>query len=175
MEVYDPPLKLKNYKRYIRMNLDEIPERDKATKRIYFENGLSVNCKSTRMKMFIYYHKTQCVCCGIKTAFAAVETGNDKPEYHMNFYALTEKGEEVLMTWDHIKPKSLGGTNGQSNAQCLCVICNCLKGNSHTIDEVKRMRQNKNKSLWYNRAKPVKMEKSSFKRANSKIKSTTAS
>ena len=39
------------------MNMDEIPARDELTKRIYFKNGLSVNCKSTRMKMFLFYKK----------------------------------------------------------------------------------------------------------------------
>jgi len=165
VEIYDPPLKMDYYNRYMRMNLDEIPERDRVTRRIYFKNGLSVNCKSTRMKMFLFYHKTQCVCCGIKTTFAAVETSKTVKDYHMNFYGLTETGKEVLMTWDHIKPKSLGGKGGQYNAQCLCTVCNCLKGNSRTIAEVQEMLRNKDKNLWYNQKKPVKMRKSSIGRS----------
>lgn len=42
MEIYDPPLKMAYYNRYMRMNMDEIPARDELTKRIYFKNGLSV-------------------------------------------------------------------------------------------------------------------------------------
>lgn len=152
------------HNRYMRMNLDEIPPRDEATKKIYFKNGLSVNCKSTRMKMFLYYHKTQCLCCGIKTSFAAVETSKSATDYHMNFYALTETGKEVLMTWDHIQPKSMGGKSGQYNAQCLCTVCNCLKGNNHTLEEVKEMLKNTDKNLWYNKTKPVKMKKASIKK-----------
>lgn len=165
MEIYNPPLKMAYYNRYMRMNMDEIPARDELTKKIYFKNGLSVNCKSTRMKMFLFYHKTQCLCCGIKTAFAAVETSKSANDFHMNFYGLTETGEEVLMTWDHIKPRSLGGKSGQYNAQCLCTVCNCLKGNNHTISEVREMLRNKDKNLWYNRSKPAKIRKSATKRS----------
>ena len=46
----------------------------------------------------------------------------------MNLYAINEKGEEVLMTKDHIEPKSLGGKNSLNNYQTMCTICNCEKG-----------------------------------------------
>lgn len=83
----------------MRMNMDEIPARDELTKRIYFKNGLSVNCKSTRMKMFLFYRKTQCLCCGIKTAFAAVETSKSANDFHMNFYNVLRKSPTSLV-WD---------------------------------------------------------------------------
>lgn len=43
--------------------------------------------------------------------------------YHWNLYALKE-GEEVLMTKDHIIPKSKGGRNHLSNYQPMCQKCN---------------------------------------------------
>ena len=41
-----------------------------------------------------------------------------------------ENGEEVLMTKDHIIPKSLGGKNTIYNLQPMCQFCNSRKGSS---------------------------------------------
>lgn len=52
---------------------------------------------------------------------------NRAKQLHLDLYA--EDG--VMMTIDHITPKSKGGKNEMSNYQCLCKICNETKGNSH--------------------------------------------
>ena len=38
-------------------------------------------------------------------------------------------GELILMTKDHIVPKSHGGTNASNNLQTMCEECNNNKGN----------------------------------------------
>lgn len=44
-------------------------------------------------------------------------------------YALNEHGHEVLMTRDHIIPRSRGGSEGLENMQTMCTKCNSKKGN----------------------------------------------
>lgn len=43
--------------------------------------------------------------------------------------AIDENGKEVLMTKDHIIPKSKGGADDISNYQTMCERCNEAKGN----------------------------------------------
>lgn len=53
----------------------------------------------------------------------------DRPTiWHLNLYALKDN-KEVLMTQDHIIPKSRGGSNRLSNLQTMCSKCNQKKGN----------------------------------------------
>jgi 5-methylcytosine-specific restriction endonuclease McrA len=38
----------------------------------------------------------------------------------------------VLMTQDHIMPRSKGGANRLENLQTMCCVCNNRKGNSYS-------------------------------------------
>lgn len=51
-------------------------------------------------------------------------TGNT----HINVYAINTKGEEVMMTSDHIVAKARGGGEGLDNRQPMCSVCNNGKG-----------------------------------------------
>jgi 5-methylcytosine-specific restriction endonuclease McrA len=54
--------------------------------------------------------------------------GGDTP--HLNLYGLhPTHGSLVLMTQDHIRPKSRGGKDNIENLQTMCTICNRRKGN----------------------------------------------
>ena len=70
---------------------------------------------------------TTCVRCGIKGIYFAKEKMNLNANYSMRLYALNAKDEEVLMTKDHIVPKSKGGSNTYTNYQVMCVTCNKIK------------------------------------------------
>jgi len=72
---------------------------------------------------------TTCVRCGIKGAYFALERGrSDNPNrFHFNLYGLNRYGREVMMTKDHIKPRSKGGKNKLSNYQPMCYKCNQKK------------------------------------------------
>jgi hypothetical protein len=68
-------------------------------------------------------HGTTCVVCGVKGEFFAVEKithGNDVTP-HLNLYAYDEHGHEILMTKDHIVPRSDGGKNHASIAT-VCAV-----------------------------------------------------
>lgn len=88
--------------------------------------GFDVYPRSLRYKTFIEKGYT-CVCCGRKGAYYALEC-NEKlnpNRAHFNLYS----EDDVLMTKDHILPKSKGGKDCIDNMQTMCVICNKQKGN----------------------------------------------
>ena len=94
-------------------------------------DGDRVNVSSLRLRTF---RKSGCVCvvCGIKgQVFHKEKHGPNIPTYHLNLYAFDESGEEVLMTKDHILPKSLDGADKLSNMQTMCYHCNQKKGNTY--------------------------------------------
>lgn len=125
---YDPPEEGKQYIRYAKMGLSEIPV--SVGGRITFEDGTQIGTGSPRMTLLWERKELICSICGIAAGFAAIEAHLDTPEAkHLNFYSYDFSGKEVMLTWDHVIPKSKSGTNFQNNAQCLCEICNGMKGN----------------------------------------------
>jgi hypothetical protein len=94
-----------------------------------------------------------CVSCGVEGRVLAVElqrthaytkTGKRIPAVdsdgtflhngervrrtHFNIYAIVG-GREVMLTVDHITPKSLGGSSDAGNLVCMCQPCNVKKSN----------------------------------------------
>ena len=70
----------------------------------------------------------KCVACGVEGKYFAKERHRTSKGYHFNLYAVDDKGREVLMTKDHIIPKSKGGENKLHNYQTMCYNCNIAKG-----------------------------------------------
>lgn len=146
MEVYESPVpgSIKKYKRYVRVGLNELPQTQQGQKvgrRIQIAN-YTLNCRSTRMKLLYVHRDLECKCCGIKASFAAVESSPSSRNWKsLNFYGYDYEGKEVLLTWDHIKPRSLGGSNALKNAQTLCAQCNSIKGNELHYREIRAVRQ----------------------------------
>jgi hypothetical protein len=91
---------------------------------------------ATRLKMFAM-GQTKCVGCGLQGDHFHIERHkNDKVmPFSINLYGWKD-GREVMLTWDHILPKSLGGSNRIENAQCMCKHCNERKSNKLSIDEI---------------------------------------
>lgn len=51
--------------------------------------------------------------------------------WHFNLYAMHTDGREILMTKDHVLPKSKGGLDFLGNLQTMCQPCNGQKANFH--------------------------------------------
>ena len=97
-------------------------------KKEYIEfDGFRVKVTSQRNSVF--KRSLNCSECGIVGSYFKLDKGCDCETYHFNLYALDENGNEVLMTKDHIIPKSKGGKNIQSNYRTMCQPCNNARGN----------------------------------------------
>jgi HNH endonuclease len=95
-------------------------------------NGDLVNVNSWRLITF-KVKGLKCAQCGIEGKYFVKERSNGEIKsqfYHFNLYAIDSEGMEVLMTKDHIVPRSKGGKNHISNLQTMCFICNEKKGNA---------------------------------------------
>jgi hypothetical protein len=94
-------------------------------------DGDMIKMHSDRLKTFAT-KGCNCVKCGVKGVIfykeRSIGRSAENELYHLNLYGINEKGEEVLMTKDHIIPKSKGGKNHISNYQTMCHPCNIEKG-----------------------------------------------
>lgn len=93
-----------------------------------------VDLHSVRYKNF-KFNSVECSCCGIKGVYFNLEKAK-KGLYkfrqpHFNLYGLIDEVTPVMMTMDHIVPKSLGGSNALSNLHTLCEVCNYEKGDKN--------------------------------------------
>ena len=109
------------------------------TKEVVFDGDVM---DMTSIRYQVFCKSLTCPVCGITGVFFAKEraiarnpekvvdyTGENFGKYHFNLYAIDKNGKEVLMTKDHIIPKSKGGSNHISNLQTMCTNCNSKKGN----------------------------------------------
>ena len=76
-------------------------------------------------------HGMKCAKCGLEASFAAIEKNtSSKDKYHINVYGTRkEDGKHIMLTKDHIYPKSIGGLDIMENYQTLCETCNTKKNN----------------------------------------------
>ena len=92
-------------------------------------NGDKIKGNSQRFQTF-FTKGLKCACCGIEGKYFGKEKDFNAARYHLNLYALDESENEVLMTKDHIVPRSKGGASELYNYQTMCVKCNIAKGNN---------------------------------------------
>jgi 5-methylcytosine-specific restriction endonuclease McrA len=96
-------------------------------------DGDRVSTSSLRLRMF-KKKGIDCVGCGVKGSFFVKERNlktaqtNDECRFHLNLYAIRKDGADILMTQDHIVPRSKGGANLMENLQLMCMKCNQKKG-----------------------------------------------
>ena len=94
-------------------------------------HGITFNFYSRYLIAF-KYKGIICAGCGITTQHVYLEHHNkkDKPGiYNLKLYGVDANNNEILMTMDHIIPKSKGGTDNLKNIQPMCNTCNQDKGN----------------------------------------------
>jgi 5-methylcytosine-specific restriction endonuclease McrA len=91
---------------------------------------INMSMSSQRYQMFAA-KGIKCLYCGIAGTYFAIERGmkGNPNKFHFNLYGKDKKGREVMLTKDHIIPRSRGGRNILSNYQPLCYECNRKKSN----------------------------------------------
>lgn len=95
-----------------------------------------VKVSSPRMELF--RQNPKCVNCDHMGSIWILQGHHAKETPHLNLYHVGDPIPQhkkqsidglILMTKDHIIPKSKGGSSGLDNLQTMCVICNRLKDN----------------------------------------------
>lgn len=77
----------------------------------------------------------KCVECGVVGTHVVHWLDNKSNNPHWDLFAVREHTkrrqifQDVLMTMDHIRPRSKGGSNKARNLQSMCSPCNSKKGN----------------------------------------------
>lgn len=122
----------------IRKSIHSVDDVRETVKNVLFEklkkdakvelDGDIIKGNSQRYQTF-FTKGMKCACCGIEGKYFAKEKHEKDISYHLNLYGIDNNGQEVLITKDHIIPKSKGGKDILENYQTMCVICNQLKGN----------------------------------------------
>lgn len=106
---------------------DILFEKDRRLAKVDFDGDL-IKGNSQRYQTF-FTKGCKCAVCGIEGKYFAKEKFADQSTYHLNLYAVDDNGDEILMTKDHILPRSKGGIDDISNYQTMCKLCNEAKGN----------------------------------------------
>ena len=89
------------------------------------EGGEILRPNSANMRLF-KLRGVKCVSCGIEGKYFRGVVQQTDNRYYLCLFALRDK-KEVLMTKDHVLPKSRGGSNDLGNLQVMCVDCNNKK------------------------------------------------
>ena len=138
--IHRPAKKKKEIKpKYIQKEIYSIAEIREKTREMLFNpkyikskiilDGDAIKANSQRYQVF-FTKGIKCSCCGIEGKFFRKEKLLNDKSYHLNLYAIDDDGNEVLMTKDHIIPKSKGGRDILENYQPMCEHCNRAKGNT---------------------------------------------
>lgn len=102
--------------------------------------------KMGSQRYYTFAKSLKCEYCNLTGSIIYKERGmgkNGKPQncgYHFNLYAINEKGEEVIMTKDHVLAKARGGKDNIKNYLTSCKCCNEEKG-TMDYEEFKKLKQ----------------------------------
>jgi hypothetical protein len=113
----------------------------------FYAHGKLYRIKLRDSRMMLFAETQHCACCLVPgDHFWLEHSGCFTP--HFNLYAINHCGHAVMLTLDHIIPRSKGGTREPHNIQLLCANCNRIKQNKMmSIEELRARRCNGNKVL----------------------------
>ena len=122
----------RGYERKCILSVDDvltIIRNDRHNNNMQFD-GMHYDPYESRYSLFLE-KGYECTKCGLAANIACFEKNNHtkKGKWHWNFYHRKKSGKEIMLTRDHIKPKSYGGNDKIENVQPMCEYCNSRKGN----------------------------------------------
>lgn len=97
------------------------------------------NIKFSSHRLRVFSKSKSCVYCNIVGKYFYKEKDTKSISYHFNLYAIDSEQNEVLMTKDHIIPRSKGGKDIMENYQTCCFTCNQKKDTTTHEDFLKQM------------------------------------
>jgi 5-methylcytosine-specific restriction endonuclease McrA len=128
--------------------------KEKTRRKYVGDDGRVWQVRMSSGRYFTFAESLSCVVCGITGNTMLLErTARSREQPHFNLYAVSGNCR-ILMTKDHIQPKSRGGGDSCTNFQTMCIICNNLKSHHRiTVAQAKRLRAT------YNALRPITSEK----------------
>jgi hypothetical protein len=113
------------------------------SRRDYASNGVTYSVRMNSQRYWTFRKSLKCAACGLEGKLFRLEYAGEKGldrTPHFNLYG-EENGELILMTKDHIVPKSKNGPSEIENYQTMCAVCNMLKGSLElNLDQIKELR-----------------------------------
>lgn len=108
-----------------KLSIEPILELIRSDKPYAYVEGIRVKVGGVRLETFAT-KGVDCVSCSLKGEFFRVEDNTSGA--HLNLYAINPYGHEVLMTRDHIIPRSQKGPDTVDNMNTMCTHCNGRRG-----------------------------------------------
>jgi hypothetical protein len=91
-------------------------------------SGESFEVKVNSLRMECFKNDPSCLYCKKRVGTLWVLESHKNEYPHLNLYAIGKKDGLILMTKDHVIPKSRGGDDKLWNLVTACTNCNCSKG-----------------------------------------------
>lgn len=143
------------------MDIIHLSPNQQASKIIAIGDDKNFSNNTRQFKLYKNGH-TCCAYCGLKAEYAIRSRFSGEPlgKYtHNDLYGM-RNGKYVMMTIDHILPRSYGGGNQLSNLRMLCYDCNQERGNHCTFEEAIDILENK--ELYIRRGQPYEQNFDKF-------------
>jgi hypothetical protein len=128
--------RVKTFNVYDILPLIRGPGNNRKSKKVKL-NNIEVNVSSVTLLTF-KKSGTTCKICKLKAEYFALEKRISDEVYHLSLYG-KKNGKEILMTSDHIYPKSKCGSDGINNRQTLCEVCNNKKADSILTNDINQI------------------------------------
>lgn len=119
------------YEKFKKLSINEVLPLIGSGQKLFvgLVEGVEIHVNTSSVRLQTFKKSLTCVDCGVTGMHFWVECNPGCYNYHLNLYGITMAGDEILMTKDHIIPKSKNGSSSLSNMQTMCTKCNCKKGN----------------------------------------------